>query len=229
MLAIIQNYSGMLWAALGKTLLLTLLSLLFAMVIGMIFALMNVSKSRVLNCIGTVYVDAVRGVPLIVLAYFIYFGIPAGAQMLGFSNFRFSALQGGTIALAMNCGAYMAEIIRAGIQSVDKGQMEASRSLGLTYGKSMRLIIIPQAVKTMIPSIINQFIITLKDTSILSVIGFPELTNMGKTISGNTFKVLQTWAIVAISILNVIKTLHLNFSVYLNNTNFLIISKILLS
>lgn len=89
MLAIIQNYSGMLWAALGKTLLLTLLSLLFAMVIGMIFALMNVSKSRVLNCIGTVYVDAVRGVPLIVLAYFIYFGIPAGAQMLGFSNFRF--------------------------------------------------------------------------------------------------------------------------------------------
>ena len=207
MLAIIQNYSGMLWAALGKTLLLTLLSLLFAMVIGMIFALMNVSKSRVLNCIGTVYVDAVRGVPLIVLAYFIHFGIPAGAQMLGFSNFRFSALQGGTIALAMNCGAYMAEIIRAGIQSVDKGQMEASRSLGLTYGKSMRLIIIPQAVKTMIPSIINQFIITLKDTSILSVIGFPELTNMGKTISGNTFKVLQTWAIVAIFYMMVIITL----------------------
>ena len=207
MLAIIQNYSGMLWAALGKTLLLTLLSLLFAMVIGMIFALMNVSKSRVLNCIGTVYVDAVRGVPLIVLAYFIYFGIPAGAQMMGFSNFRFSALQGGTIALAMNCGAYMAEIIRAGIQSVDKGQMEASRSLGLTYGKSMRLIIIPQAVKTMIPSIINQFIITLKDTSILSVIGFPELTNMGKTISGNTFKVLQTWAIVAIFYMMVIITL----------------------
>ena len=207
MLAIIQNYSGMLWAALGKTLLLTLLSLLFAMVIGMIFALMNVSKSRVLNCIGTVYVDAVRGVPLIVLAYFIYFGIPAGAQMLGFSNFRFSALQGGTIALAMNCGAYMAEIIRAGIQSVDKGQMEASRSLGLTYGKSMRLIIIPQAVKTMITSIINQFIITLKDTSILSVIGFPELTNMGKTISGNTFKVLQTWAIVAIFYMMVIITL----------------------
>ena len=207
MLAIIQNYSGMLWAALGKTLLLTLLSLLFAMVIGMIFALMNVSKSRVLNCIGTVYVDAVRGVPLIVLAYFIYFGIPAGAQMLGFSNFRFSALQGGTIALAMNCGAYMAEIIRAGIQSVDKGQMEASRSLGLTYGKSMRQIIIPQAVKTMIPSIINQFIITLKDTSILSVIGFPELTNMGKTISGNTFKVLQTWAIVAIFYMMVIITL----------------------
>ena len=88
----------------------------------------------------------------------------------------------------MNCGAYMAEIIRAGIESVDRGQMEASRSLGLSYGASMALVVVPQAVRTMIPSIINQFIITLKDTSILSVIGFPELTNVGKTIVGNTFK-----------------------------------------
>ena len=104
----------------------------------------------------------------------------------------------------MNCGAYMAEIIRAGIESVDKGQMEASRSLGLSYGKSMRLVVVPQAIRTMIPSIINQFIITLKDTSILSVIGFPELTNMGKTISGNTFKSLETWAIVGIMYMIVI-------------------------
>ena len=85
--------------------------------------------------------------------------------------------------------------------------MEASRSLGLSYGKSMRLVVIPQAIRTMIPSIINQFIITLKDTSILSVIGFPELTNMGKTISGNTFKSLQTWAIVGIMYMVIIVTL----------------------
>jgi len=168
---------------------------------------MNVGRSRVLNCIGTVYVDAVRGVPLIVLAYFIYFGVPSGMKMMGATDFRLSALQAGTIALAMNCGAYMAEIIRAGIQSVDKGQMEASRSLGLSYAKSMRLVILPQAIRTMIPSIINQFIITLKDTSILSVIGFPELTNMGKTIAGNTFKSLQTWAIVGIMYMIVIITL----------------------
>ena len=151
--------------------------------------------------------DAVRGVPLIVLAYFIYFGVPAGIKMMGIQDFRLSALQAGTIALSMNCGAYMAEIIRAGIESVDKGQMEASRSLGLSYGKSMRLVVIPQAIRTMIPSIINQFIITLKDTSILSVIGFPELTNMGKTISGNTFKSLQTWAIVGIMYMVIIITL----------------------
>lgn len=203
---IIQSYAGMLLGALGKTLLLTLLSLFFAMIIGMIFALMNVGKNRVFNLIGTVYVDAVRGVPLIVLAYFIYFGVPAGMKLL-IPEFRMSALQAGTIALAMNCGAYMAEIIRAGIESVDKGQMEASRSLGLSYGKSMRLVVLPQAIRTMIPSIINQFIITLKDTSILSVIGFPELTNMGKTIMGNTFKSLETWAVVGIMYMIVIITL----------------------
>lgn len=207
MVMIIQTYGTMLLKAMGHTLLLCLLSLVFATVIGMIFGLMNVGHNRVLNFIGTVYVDAVRGVPLIVLAYFIYFGVPSGIQSLGFTNFRMSALQGGTIALSMNCGAYMAEIIRAGIQSVDRGQMEAGRSLGLSYGAGMALIVIPQAVRTMIPSIINQFIITLKDTSILSVIGFPELTNVGKTIMGNTFKNLQAWAIVGIMYLIVITIL----------------------
>lgn len=207
MVMIIQTYGTMLLKALGQTLLLTLLSLVFAMVIGMIFGLMNVGHNRVLNCIGTFYVDAVRGVPLIVLAYFIYFGVPAGIQGIGFTSFRLNALQAGTIALSMNCGAYMAEIIRAGIQSVDRGQMEAGRSLGLSYGASMRLVVIPQAIRTMIPSIINQFIITLKDTSILSVIGFPELTNVGKTIMGNTFKNLQTWAIIGVMYMVVIITL----------------------
>ena len=207
MILIIEKYSSMLLGALGKTVLLTLLSLIFAMVVGMIFALMNVGKNRILNCIGTIYVDAVRGVPLIVLAYFIFFGVPQGIKSLGFQDFRLTALQAGTIALAMNCGAYMAEIIRAGIESVDKGQMEASRSLGLSYGKSMRKVVLPQAIRSMIPSIINQFIITLKDTSILSVIGFPELTNIGKTISGNTFKSLQTWAIVGVMYMVVIITL----------------------
>ena len=204
---ILQRYGLMLVAALGQTLLLTLLSLFFAMIIGMIFGLMNVGNNRVFNFIGTVYVDAVRGVPLIVLAYFIYFGVPAAIQGIGFATFRLTALQAGTIALSMNCGAYMAEIIRAGIQSVDRGQMEAGRSLGLTYGSSMALIVVPQAIRTMIPSIINQFIITLKDTSILSVIGFPELTNVGKTIMGNTFKSLQTWAIIGIMYMVVIVTL----------------------
>ena len=197
----------MLLKSLGNTMLLTLLALVFALVIGLIFALMNVGKNRIFNLIGTIYVDAVRGVPLIVLAYFIYFGIPQGVKSLGFTDFRLTALQAGVAALAMNCGAYMAEIIRAGIESVDKGQMEAARSLGLPYGKSMRRVILPQAIRTMIPSIINQFIITLKDTSILSAIGFPELTNTGKTVASNTMDLISTWAVIAIFYLVVITLL----------------------
>lgn len=207
MLKIIQVYGLMLLKSMGNTLLLCVLSLAAAMVIGLIVALFNVGKKRILNLIGTVFVDAIRGVPLIVLAYFVYFGIPQASKMMGFTGLRLSALSAGIIALSMNCGAYMAEIIRAGIESVDKGQMEASRSLGLSYGKSMRLVVIPQAVKTMIPSIINQFIITLKDTSILSVIGFPELVNTGKNVAGNTFLNLQVWAIVGVMYMVVIITL----------------------
>ncbi|EET58388.1 ABC transporter, permease protein [Marvinbryantia formatexigens DSM 14469] len=207
MISIIQVYGVMLLKSMGNTLLLCVLSLLFAMIIGLIVALFNVGKNRVLNLIGTIFVDAVRGVPLIVLAYFVYFGVPQAAKMMNVSGFRLSALTAGIIALSMNCGAYMAEIIRAGIESVDKGQMEASRSLGLSYGKSMRLIIIPQAIRTMIPSIINQFIITLKDTSILSVIGFPELVNTAKNVAGNTFMNLQVWAIVGVMYMVVIITL----------------------
>lgn len=207
MAAILKTYSGMLLESLGQTMLLTLLSLAFAFVIGLIFGLMNVSKSKVLNFIGTLYVDAVRGVPLIVLAYFIYFGVPAGVKAMGVASFKLSALQAGTISLSMNAGAYMAEIFRAGIQSVDKGQMEAARSLGLGYGKAMQKVILPQAIRTMVPSIINQFIISLKDTSILSVIGFPELTKAGNIIVGNTFKVLEVWAIVAIMYMIVITIL----------------------
>lgn len=207
MISILQTYFFMLTEALGYTLILTLFALIFAMILGLIFALCNVSHFKPLNLVGTLYVDAIRGVPLIVLAYFIYFGVPQGLKMLGFSNFRLPALQAGTIALALNCGAYMAEIFRAGIESIDRGQMEAARSLGLTYGKSMKRVILPQAFHVMIPSIINQFIITLKDTSILSVIGYPELTNMGKTISGNTFKSLQTWAVIGLFYMVVIITL----------------------
>ena len=207
MISIVQTYGSMLLSALGKTLLLTLLSLVFAMIIGMIFALMNVGKNRAFNLIGTVYVDAVRGVPLIVLAYFIYFGVPYCLNnMMGF-NFTLTALQAGTVCLALNCGAYMAEIIRAGILSVDSGQMEAARSLGLPYSRAMIRVVLPQAIRTMIPSIINQFIITLKDTSILSVIGFPELVNTAKNVVANSFMSFQTWGIVAVMYLIVITIL----------------------
>ena len=207
MLDIIIDYGQLLLMAMGQTLLMALCGLFFACIIGLIFGMLSVVKNKVCNIISQVFVDIVRGVPMIVLAYFVFFGVPyALKNMLGI-RMTFTALVAGTICLALNCGAYMAEIIRAGIQSVNVGQMEAARSLGLPYWKAMQKIILPQAIRTMIPSIINQFIITLKDTSILSVIGFPELVNTAKNIIAVEFKSFQVWIIVGIMYLIVITTL----------------------
>ena len=207
MIRIITEYGNLLLTAMGQTLLLALLSLLFACIIGLIFGMMSVLKNRVCRVIAQIFVDVIRGVPMIVLAFFVFFGVPYFCKNYLGSQVTLSALQAGTICLALNCGAYMAEIIRAGIQSVDRGQMEAARSLGLPWWRSMHRVVLPQAIKTMIPSIINQFIITLKDTSILSVIGFPELVNSAKNVVAVTFKSFETWAIVAVMYLIVITLL----------------------
>ena len=208
MIKIITVYGNMLLGAMGKTLLLALCGLFFACILGLFFGLLSVVKNRACNIIAQIFVDVIRGVPMIVLAFFVYFGIPYLLNnMLGLNTPVMTALQAGTICLALNCGAYMSEIIRAGIESVDKGQMEAARSLGLSYFVSMRKVVLPQAIRTMIPSIINQFIITLKDTSILSVIGFPELVNTAKNVQAATFKSFQTWTIVGIMYLIIITSL----------------------
>lgn len=207
MIQIITRYGGLLLAAMGQTLLLALCGLFFACIVGMIFGLLSVVKNKLCNIIAVIFVDVIRGVPMIVLAYFIYFGFPYFMNNMMGVSFTLTALQAGTVCLTLNCGAYMAEIIRAGIQSVDKGQMEAARSLGLPYWRSMFRVVLPQAIRTMIPSIINQFIITLKDTSILSVIGFAELVNTAKNVVANTFMSFQTWGIVAVMYLIVITIL----------------------
>lgn len=207
MVAILRDYGQMLLTAMGYTMILALYGLFFACIIGLFFGLLSVVKNKFCNAVAKLFVYIIRGIPMIVLAYFVFFGIP-----YAFKNFlgiplTFTALHAGTICLALNCGAYMAEIIRGGIQSVDIGQMEAARSLGMSYGRSMYRIVLPQAIRTMIPSIINQFIITLKDTSILSIIGFPELVNSAKNVIAITFKSFQAWSIVAIMYLIVITAL----------------------
>ena len=215
MAKILANYGGLLAAAMGQTLLLALCGLFFACIIGLVVGLMSVVKNRACNIIATIFVDVIRGVPMIVLAFYVFFAVPMLLNnimhlntMLGINTqLTLTALQAGTICLALNCGAYMAEIIRAGIESVDKGQMEAARSLGLSYWKAMAKVVLPQAIRTMIPSIINQFIITLKDTSILSVIGFPELVNTAKNVVANTMGAFQVWSIVALMYLIVITLL----------------------
>lgn len=207
MYEIFHDYGHLLLKSLGNTCLLALCGLFFACILGLIFGILSVVHNKVCNVIAQIFVDLIRGVPMIVLAYFIYFGIPYFINTMLGGDFILSALQAGTIALALNCGAYMAEIIRAGIQSVDDGQMEAARSLGLPYWRSMWKVVLPQAIKTMIPSIINQFIITLKDTSILSIIGFPELVNEAKSVIAITGKSFQVWIVVGAMYLIVITIL----------------------
>lgn len=207
MLEILVKYGELLLAAMGQTLLMALCGLFFACILGLIFGMLSVLKNKVCNVIAQIFVDVIRGVPMIVLAYFVFFGIPYALKSFFGISISFTALVAGTICLALNCGAYMSEIIRAGIQSVDKGQMEAARSLGLPYWKAMQKVVLPQAIRTMIPSIINQFIITLKDTSILSVIGFPELVNTAKNVIAIEFKSFQVWIIVGVMYLIIITIL----------------------
>ena len=204
---IISVYGKLLLEAMGQTLIMAFYSLIFASIIGLIFGMLSVLKSKVYNVIAQIFVDIIRGVPMIVLAFFVFFGIPYALKNFLHSTFTFTALQAGIICLSLNCGAYMSEIIRAGIQSVDIGQMEAARSLGIPYWKAMQKVVLPQAIRTMIPSIINQFIITLKDTSILSVIGFPELVNAAQNVIAINFKSFQVWFLVGLMYLIVITIL----------------------
>ena len=204
---IISVYGKLLLEAMGQTLIMAFYSLIFASIIGLIFGMLSVLKSKVCNVIAQIFVDIIRGVPMIVLAFFVFFGIPYALKNFLHSTFTFTALQAGIICLSLNCGAYMSEIIRAGIQSVDIGQMEAARSLGRGDWKAMQKVVLPQAIRTMIPSIINQFIITLKDTSILSVIGFPELVNAAQNVIAINFKSFQVWFLVGLMYLIVITIL----------------------
>ena len=208
MVQIFSTYGQLLLTAMGQTLLLALCGLFFGCILGIFFGLSSVVNNKISRTISVIYVNLIRGVPMIVLAFFVFYGVPYGIRSFFGVKYTLTSLQAGTICLALNCGAYMSEIIRAGIQSIDPGQMEAARSLGLSYWRSMFRVVLPQAIKNMIPSIVNQFIITLKDTSILSVIGFPELVNKAQNVIAITFKSFEMWAIVAVMYLIVILALQ---------------------
>lgn len=190
-----------LFQGLWTTIWLTFVSFFIAVVFGLIFGLMRTSDVAVLRGLAQLYIDIMRGTPLIVLSFFIYFGIP---QMTGLN---FGANLAGILTLSLNATAYIAEIVRGGIQAVDSGQVEAGRSLGLTNGITLRRIILPQATQIALPSLINQFVITLKDTSILSVIGIVELTQTGKIIIARTYLSGNMWLIVGVMYILIITLL----------------------
>lgn len=192
-----------LMSGLGMTIKMAIFALIIASIAGIIFGLMSISKSKILRGISIVYIYIVRGTPLMIQAMFVYLGL---GQAL---NVRFDPVVAGIVILGFNSGAYLSEIFRGGIEAVDKGQMEAARSLGLSSTKAMIKVVLPQAIKIMIPSILNQFIIAIKDTSILSVIGIRELMQSGQIIVGTTFKAFEIYGIVAIMYLIVITILTL--------------------
>lgn len=195
---LLKNNYRQLLAGLGTTLGLTLISFAIATVIGIIFGMMAVAPNKVLRGISAVFVDAIRGIPLMIVAAFIFWGIPNLIESITGRQSPINDFLAATIALSLNAGAYIAEIVRGGIEAVPKGQMEASRSLGISYGTTMRKVILPQAVRLMLPSFINQFVISLKDTTIMSAIGLVELFQTGKIIIARNYQSFRMYAILAV-------------------------------
>ena len=201
-----NNYKQLL-SGLGITLSLALISFAIAIVIGIIFGMFSVSPYKSLRLISEIFVDVIRGIPLMILAAFIFWGVPNFIESLTGQQSPINDFVAGTIALSLNSAAYIAEIVRGGIKAVPVGQMEASRSLGISYGKTMRKIVLPQATKLMLPNFVNQFVIALKDTTIVSAIGLVELFQTGKIIIARNYQSFKMYAILAVFYLVIITLL----------------------
>lgn len=187
--SLVSTFSGFMNAAL-VTLQITIVSLILASIIGLFVALMKISNKKVLSWIANLYIGIIRGTPLIVQIMWLYFGITQIVVL--------SAFWAGAIALAIHSGAYIAEIFRGAIQSIDKGQMEAAEALGMTKKQAMRRIIFPQAFKRSIPALGNQFIIGLKDSSLVAFIGITEIFNLSMSQAAATFRQLEFYTIAGI-------------------------------
>lgn len=174
------------------TLYIFIIAIILGFIIGLVVALMRLAPLKILNWIAKIFVDAIRGTPFIVQLFFIYFGLNT------LSFIYMNSTTAGIVTVAINAGAYFSEIIRAGIQSIDRGQTEAARSLGLNSTQTMRHIILPQAFRRMLPTITNQSIISLKDTSLLSVIGIADLTQRGQIQASATYQAFTIWLTVGV-------------------------------
>jgi glutamine transport system permease protein len=195
------DYIPALLQGLYYTLLVSVVGLIIGFILGAIFGLGRISRSRIVYSLSTVYIEVLRGTPVLVQAIWIYFALPL---IIGFN---IPSLTAGIVVIGLNSGAYIAEIVRGAVQSVEKGQMEAGRSLGLSQHLTMRYVIWPQAFKRMIPPLGNQFIISIKDTSLLSVILVPELIFQGRLVASNHFNAVEIYTTVAIFYLVITLTL----------------------
>lgn len=189
---LIINSLPLLLMGAGVTVQITVMSVGFGLLIGMFVGIARLAKMWIVRFLATIYVDFIRGTPLLVQIFIIYFALPL------IVGTRIDPFIAAITACSVNSGAYVAEIFRAGIQSIDKGQMEAGRSLGMTWGQTMLYIILPQAFKRIIPPLGNEFIAMLKDSSLVSVIGFEELTRRGQLIIARTYGSFEIWVTVAV-------------------------------
>jgi polar amino acid transport system permease protein len=184
---------------------LTLISFVFIIVIGLIGGIGRIAKNPFIHFISTMYVEIVRGIPLLVQLIWWYFAAPAVIQSLGraihfapLADYKANAMVLAVVGLAVCYGAYMAEIFRAGIQSIPKGQMEAARSLGMTYFQAMRSVIIPQALRVVLPPVGNEFIMLIKDTSLVSAVAMADITRRGREYMASHMNPIETWTMVAL-------------------------------
>jgi His/Glu/Gln/Arg/opine family amino acid ABC transporter permease subunit len=207
LIKVFNESHGLLFNGLKMTVQVTVLSLTIAMILGIIICLMNISPYRILKVIAKFYIWLIRGTPMLVQAFYFYFAVPQLIQAITGNPFRIDIFTASIITLSMNAGAYISEIFRGSIEAVNIGQMEAARSLGLSYAKSMQKIILPQAIRICLPSLVNQFIITLKDSTILYAIGLPEIMNQAKIYVGRTMQSFATYTWVAIFFLAIVTVL----------------------
>jgi His/Glu/Gln/Arg/opine family amino acid ABC transporter permease subunit len=201
-----REVSPLLMRGVGITVQTTIVALVIAIILGLIACLSGMSGFLIPRLLAKTYIWVIRGTPLLVQTFFVYFGIPQLIQSFGF-NFRLSPFVAGVITLSLNAGAYIAEIFRGGIEAIDHGQMEAARSLGLSHYRAMFRIILPQAVRISIPSLVNQFIISLKDTSLISIISLAEIVYQARIYIGRTMQSFATWTIVGLFYLVIITVL----------------------
>jgi polar amino acid transport system permease protein len=188
---ILENYGGILAQGLVVTIELSIVSMALAIAAGMLACLASLSHLRVLRYPAMLYVEFCRDTPILVLLIWVHFALP------GLLDVKFTAWDSAVIALALQSSGYLAEEFRAGIESIDKGQVEASQSLGMTYMRLMRRIIVPQALIRMMPGILNQFVTCLKSTSIVSVIAVPDLMYQAGLIASATFQPMQVYTTIA--------------------------------
>ncbi|WP_105992447.1 ABC transporter permease subunit [Staphylococcus simulans] len=186
------KYSSFFITGIKNTILISIVGVVFGALFGALFALMKLSSIKPLKWLASVYIEFIRGTPLLVQVFLVFFGTTA---VLGWD---ISALICGMIAMVINCAAYIAEIIRAGINAVDKGQTEAARSLGLSYGQTMKNIILPQAVKNILPALGNEFVTVIKESSIVSVIGVSEIMFNAQVVQGASFDPFTPLLVAAI-------------------------------